>query len=373
MKVLFNLILPFALFALASGKTIELNPGVSNLSVNLVEETGDHIVVEYQLNHFNSQKFRINDNFYTQVSLEGEPNFLQVGAPSLPHVNRSIIIKDIGGTQFEILQSEATILEKFKIPASKGNQPRSIDLSLIPYAEGMSYSKSEFYPGELIQLNDPYILRDFRGQVVQFNPFQYNPVTEELKVYHNLKVKIVFNERDAKNPIYTKSEALKPTLDFNHIYENHFLNYTNSTRYTPISEDGEMLVICYDSFMDAMEPFVEWKNQKGIKTTMVPKSEAGSNYTSIKNYIEDFYNSHNLAFVLLVGDISQIPAISTGSGWSSGESDPWYSYMSGNDSYPEFFVGRFSAENISHVNTQVERSIEYERDPQTGASCIEKV
>ncbi len=372
MKVIQYLILTIILFACLSGKTIELNSGTTNSTVTLLEETNDHIILEYRLHHFESNQLRINGNAYSQVILEGEPNFLQVGAPALPHINRSIIIKDTGGTHYEVLQSEMTEFEKYRIPASKGNQPRNIDLSLVPYAEGISYTKNEFFPGEILQLNEPYILRDFRGQVVQFNPFQYNPVSEVLKVYHHLKVKIIFNEKETKNPFHKKSRAVQPTLDFNHIYQNHFLNYGSSNRYTPVSEDGEMLIICYDSFMDAMEPFVEWKNQKGIKTTMVPKSEAGSNYTSIKNYIEDFYDSHNLAFVLLVGDISQIPAISTGSGWSSGESDPWYSYMSGNDSYPEFFVGRFSAENISHVNTQVERSIEYERDPQTGASWYRK-
>ena len=37
----------------------------------------------------------------------------------------------------------------------------------------MSFSQ-EIYT----RANDPYILRDFRGQVVQLNPFQYNPVTK---------------------------------------------------------------------------------------------------------------------------------------------------------------------------------------------------
>ena len=116
-----------------------------------------------------------------------------------------------------------------------------------------------------------------------------------------------------------------------------------------------------------MAPFVEWKNQKGIRTTLVPKSEAGSTSSSIKNYVTSFYNSNNLVYLLLVGDISQIPTFTTGSSWSSGESDISYAYISGNDSYPEFFVGRFSASNTGHVNTQVQRTIEYERDPQLNA------
>ena len=43
-------------------------------------------------------------------------------------------------------------------------------------------------------------------------------------------------------------------------------------------------------------------------------------------------------------------------------SDNFYGYILGNDSYNELFVGRFSAENVGHVQTQVQRMIEYERD-----------
>ena len=133
-----------------------------------------------------------------------------------------------------------------------------------------------------------------------------------------------------------------------------------------------MLIICYDSFCDEMQPLVDWKNQKGIKTTIVPKAEAGSTSSSIKNYVQNFYNSHDLVYLLLVGDKNQIPTFEVGGGWSSGESDNTYTYMSGNDSYPEFFVGRFSAQNSSHVQTAVQRTIEYERDPQQNASWYRK-
>ena len=75
-----------------------------------------------------------------------------------------------------------------------------------------------------------------------------------------------------------------------------------------------------------------------------------------------------MVYLLLVGDKSQIPTFTIGSGYSSGESDISYAYISGNDSYPEFFVGRFSSQNSGHVNTEVQRTIEYERDPQLNAN-----
>jgi len=364
-----NYTILLALAGLLSGSTIQFSNEGIPVDVFIESETSEHIIVQFQLNYFERDFFQINGNEYDQISLVDEPNFLQMGSPTLPHVNRSIIIPDLSGTTLKIIKSESNTFKKYKVPASKGNLPRNIDISSAPYIEGIAYQTNEFFPGVIAQLNDPYILRDYRGQVIQFNPFQYNPVTEELQVMHQITVKISFNDRESINSFNSKSLFVKPNLDYHNMYSNHFLNYTeNDTRYAPVPEDGEMLVICYDGFMSAMEPFVEWKNQKGLKTTMIPVSETGTNYTSIKNYVEDFYDSHNLAYLLLVGDITQIPSKNFG----GGESDIWYSYISGNDSYPEFFVGRFSAENTSHVNTQVERSIEYERDPQLDADWYGK-
>jgi hypothetical protein len=101
---------------------------------------------------------------------------------------------------------------------------------------------------------------------------------------------------------------------------------------------------------------------KGIPTEIVPVSEIG-NANDIKTYITNYYKNNGLTFVLLVGDIDQIPTLYSG----VYASDPSYTYIVGNDHYPDIFVGRFSAQNSDQVITQVERSIEYERDPQIGA------
>ena len=69
-----------------------------------------------------------------------------------------------------------------------------------------------------------------------------------------------------------------------------------------------------------------------------------------------------------VGDGSQIPVAST----QYGESDPSLGYISGNDSYAEIIIGRFSAETISEVETQVERTIAYETDPDPSGQWYHK-
>ena len=103
--------------------------------------------------------------------------------------------------------------------------------------------------------------------------------------------------------------------------------------------------------------------RKGFTTEMVNVSDIGSNSSAIENYVDNYYYENGLTFLLLVGDIAQIPSPSI----SGSASDPSYGFIEGNDSYAEVIVGRFSGSTPAHISTQVERSIEYERSPQNGA------
>ena len=74
-----------------------------------------------------------------------------------------------------------------------------------------------------------------------------------------------------------------------------------------------------------------------------------------------------------MGDIDQIPSprFSEGAGTNS-PADPYYSFMVGEDYYPDIFVGRFSAEDTTHVTTMVNRTIEYERYPNISGDWYKK-
>ena len=73
------------------------------------------------------------------------------------------------------------------------NADFDIDPVTIPYTYGNVYSQNQFYPGQLVQLQHPYIVRDLRGQAVWVFPFQYNPVTKELRVYSEIHFKVKAN------------------------------------------------------------------------------------------------------------------------------------------------------------------------------------
>ena len=307
------------------------------------------------------------------VSLDKGTALLLAGAPDLQKLTASLIIPDRAEMELSIISSNYYDVANVKIAPSKGNLKRNINPADMPYTYGSAYTQDAFFPSSTATLNAPYILRDYRGQSVSVCPFQYNPQTNILRVYTSIIIGVtVKNPSGGENQLERINPEKIADREFKAIYQRQFINYQaqqDNSRYTPVTETGSMLIICYDAFSSDMQPFVTWKNQKGIATELVLKSVAGATRTAIKSFITNYYTSHpDLKYVLLVGDAPQVPSSTT----SAGDSDTHYGYITGNDSYPELFIGRFSATTSAQVQTMVNRTINYEKTPQVSGTWYKK-
>jgi len=303
----------------------------------------------------------------TRITFPGGVPILEKGAPDLPCMANSIFIPELAQMEIEVIEANYVDVPALDMISSKGNITRDINIASIPNIYGTIYEIDEFYPKEIAFLRDPYILRSFRGQAVVFQPFQYNPISRILRVYTDIKIRVYQNGISTINPLVRRPAGNNNSREYNNIYGQHFLNFSSSSiRYEPIVESGRMLVICYGPFMEAIQPLVDWKNLKGMPTELVDFASIGETAADIDEYVGNYYYNEGLTYLLLVGDIDQIPSLrySEGAG-SNSPADPAYSFISGNDYYPDIFVGRFSAEDTSHVNTMVTRTIYYERYPDT--------
>ncbi len=296
--------------------------------------------------------------------LDGSANILTKGMPALPKMTKSIIVPPNAQVELVITDSTYKDIPDVMVAPAKGNISRDQDPEKVPFIYGDVYDKNEFFPGKLAKTGRSYTLRKYKGMPIIVYPLQYNPVTKVLRVYTSITVEARFT---TTAPVAMLSQPLSTTSDgFRSIYKTQFLNYTESVsdRYTPLADEGTMLVVCHHDFMDAMKPFVDWKNQRGLKTVLVDYSTIATNADELKTYVSDYYHQNGLTFLLLVGDAQQIPSkqlpliTTTGTGYS----DSYYGMIDGNDAYPEVIVGRFSAENASQVTTMVNRTISYEKD-----------
>ena len=327
---------------------------------SLEQVSGSSSTIRLSLEGYYSDYISLDNQMFTKIFVEGGTSILKEGAPELPQLSKSLIIPDESNMSIRVIESEYIDVNDIDIIPSKGNLSRSVNPSDIDYVFSDIYKKDEFYPNNLAYLRDPYIFRDHRGQTIVFNPFQYNPISKTLRIYKSITVEVFENGVNGRN-IKSRSEdnfTNKINREFQSIYDSHFINNTNTdTRFEYLSDRGNMLIISYGDFIDEMAPFVEWKNQMGIHTEIVNVSSIGSNSNSIKSYIENYYYNNGLTFVLLVGDINQIPSPSL----SGSASDPSYGFIEGgsSDYYAEVIIGRFSANSPNEVATQVQRSIEY--------------
>ncbi|MFH0981220.1 MAG: C25 family cysteine peptidase, partial [Planctomycetota bacterium] len=332
-----------------------------SVDVRVLESTPQRIVLEYALGGLTEGSVQIDGRKYTQLTLDKEGVMLIKGAPALPFVCRSIVIPH-DEMAVNVLEARYYDLAGINVAPSKGNLLRTQNPEEVPWEFGAVYKTDAFWPAPLARLGEPYTLRDYRGMVVQLNPLQYNPVTRTLRVYTEVTLEVVPTGSGAGYALHRPLRDREVSLAFHQIYTHQFLNYAPELRYVPLNETGDMLIICYDAWLTNVQPLVDHKNSIGIDTTAVGVSTipGGTTAAAIKSYIQSVYAGGELAFVLLVGDSAQVATPTA----SSGSSDPTYSKMDG-DNYPDILVGRFSAETPAHVDTQVQRTIEYEQMPAT--------
>ena len=345
-------------------------------NASLVSSTEKEIVVELNVDGYISNNVTTPNGDAVVITNKKMMLMAQAGEPNVPSAVIPAVIGDNALMDVEIIEAQYVDYQNIEVAPSKGDFPRSINPEDVPYTYGAMYQENSFYPAQVARLDEPYIHRDLRGQNLVVTPYLYNPVTKTLRVYNHLVVKMKNVGVDSRNVFENRTNSIALDREFNKIYESRYINYAESmSRYTSIAENGELLIICHDAFMTAMEPFVAWKKQIGRPTTMVGTTTSGTTAAAIQSYIQTYYSSHpNLTDILLVGDVAQIPGVyvSAGSGYSgySGYGDLPYGQLAGNDSYNEVLVGRFCCETAAQVTNHVNKVLNYERDLDETASWI---
>ena len=335
----------------------------STIQTTLVSSSENQITVNLQVPGFHAIEVATPRGAANIISVPRTVSTAQAGEPNLPMIAIPAIIGDQQHYSIRLIDAQYVDFQ-MEVAPSKGDFPRTVNPEDVPYTYSEAYAMDAFFPTQNLGLYEPYILRDFRGQNMVVYPFAYNPVTHTLRVYYNMTIEMFSDGLAGENTFSRRSSELRMDPEFGALYQNHFINYNESlSKYAPIDETGELLIICHDDFMEAMQPFVNWKKQIGRPTTMVGTSTSGSTSDALKTYIQTQYDDNpNISHILLVGDNAQIQGYYAYNGGYTGRSDNWYGQLVGNDYYNDVIVGRFSAETTNHVTTQVNKVIHYERD-----------
>lgn len=335
--------------------------------LSLQSQNDGKIQIDFKLHSYDLIKVDSEDAFIVKANNTSE--FIKKGAPHLPIYAKSVITRNNKDYTIKILDSKFIEIKDINILPSKGELSRDVNPKDVPYVYGEEYKQDAFYPANIASIDKAYILRNKRGQSIKINPIQYNPASKVLRIYTRISMELETNRTKASYNSLPNTKSKNIDSKFNEIYKTHFLNFSeDKTKYSPLNDDiGNMLIISHANFIDEIQDYANWKRQKGIPVEIIDVATIG-NAQAIKTYVQNYYNSNGLTYLLLVGDNAQVPSSST----SAGDSDNNYGYIVGSDHYIDIFVGRFSGETGAQISTQVDRTIHYERDLNTQDTWLSK-
>ena len=342
----------------------------SNVSIQLINSHRG-LTIEYDLNDFGLDEAQKNGATYSVIKMSGSLKTKDKGFAEIPYTSTSILLPNNKNVALKIEKSDHYTDYELAYPLmpSRGVIYRNQNPSQIPYEIAADSLVESWYPGNLASVTDPYILRDVRGVNIYFYPFQYQAKSQVLRVYHSLTIKVVETDQASVNPMTKgiKDRHVLPLM--NKIYGTVFSNYTMNGFSLKVSEtkhSGDILVVTTERDREAMQPYIEWKAQRGF-TVYERVVAKGSN---VKRLIREEYESNqDLLYVQLVGDWDDVKS---DLGPSNAPTDPMLGCVSGNDYYPDLIIGRFSGQKPEDISVQVQKTIYYEKYPEQDGDWYSK-
>jgi hypothetical protein len=289
------------------------------------------------------------------------------GQPELPLYTTMLAIPNYADISIRINSSSYEIIENYDIapvqePTPEGSEP-IINNMLI---NEDVYNTDAFYPGDVVTVGQPMIMRDFRTASITVAPVQYNPVTRQLKVYTDIDFEVVYGGSNPSNPAPVSREYISDA--FKPLYKAMFANYDEICSSIP-SKRGGYLIITHDIFADSIKNFAEWKHQKGYDVTVFKLSDIGSNPSAgrIYNFIDSCYVNMEIPpeYVLLVGDVTMpnnrnFPDYP----YQGYTSDHEYACVDGNDYLPDILISRWAVDTDREIHWVKRKTMVYEQGPQ---------
>ena len=301
---------------------------------------------------------------FTTVTLDGYMPSAAVGAPSLPTFSRLIEVPLCKGFEITVTQAayDTIQLRGARLMPTQPSRSKSDTTPARLVIDSKIYASDAFYGQEEASVEPVGIARDRRLARLQFSPVRYNPVRGQLIVCRHAVVTVRYMGADKDATLSLFNRYHSPAFAVGNGVMNSL--YPKSVRTTaPI----RYLIVAHSSFHGQLDNFVQWKRRKGFLTDIVYTDTpgVGTTTTSISSYIQSQYTNATAAnpaptYLLIVGDHEQVPAFN-GTTATDHITDLYYISWTSGDNIPDCYCGRFSAQNVSQLTPQIEKTLMYEQ------------
>jgi hypothetical protein len=377
------LLLMFAFPLFAGTVTFDESWGKEGFNIIASSERGVEVI--FSLHKVIFGEMTVKGEVMKTVSIGGMilPN--DEGAPNLPGLSKYIAFPHGALVELEIVSSRTQVHQNIDL-APAPNIPADVDDSPLRYVKDPKiYGANSYYPDSPVQISSPKKIRGVDVVMLGITPFQYNPVTKELIVYTDVRVKLHFRGGSGHfGEDRLRSRWFEPVL-YNNIINYHSLPTIEMIEQLRGSKaragECEYIIIVPDDpdFIAWADTIKYWRKKQGILTDVykLTDPEIGSNTVSaIENFIDDAYGTWSIppVAVLLMSDYES-------SGKAYGITSPSYphpymgTYITDNtyadvdgDGLPEMNFARLTAQDAADLELMIYKFMDYEqRNPPTDA------
>ena len=360
----------FLVISFGFAKGYNINLSTDENTVKLSKNNYEILNMIFKFSHIKSFEVQTNKGMFNEIIIPNTYYIGEIGTPKLPAAKKlievpfgaevSVNVKDYTITEYNL--SEFGIINSI-IPVQP-SLPKNIDPYSVEFEYNIdAYSSDLYSKHELATIEILGTLRGVRLARIVVSPVRYNPVEGKIQIYNNIEIEVQFTGSDVELTENIKAATYSPyfTAIYKSIFnfrDHGYPDHPDLTTY-PI----KYLIVADRMFESQLESFIEWKTQKGFTILVGYTDEIGYSYYDIQSWIHDLYNAGTPtdpapSFVLFVGDTGQIPSIIGSS--TNKATDLYYCSVDG-DYFPEMYYGRFSATNTNQLQSQIEKTLYYER------------
>ena len=335
--------------------------------INMIRSDFGRVEFEVKIFGMWSEELQTKGGAFSQLSIPDCGITNVIGEPKLPVIRKMVQIPYGAEVDVEVIASEVS--EKSLEELGIANRIIPVQPP-IPKIEGAwekaefvihedFYQIDQFFPTQVAKKGEIAIIRGHRFVTIEIYPVSYNPVSERLRLYSDVKIRVNLTGSDRSTTETMLARYASPP--FEEICQDLFINYSTYAdllKGIPPLPIG-YLVIVHADFYSSVAPLVEWKTKKGFHVTVLQVPDIGTSTAAIKDSIESAYYNWPIppTYVLLFGDVGWIPTYNGTYSYSA--TDLYYVQMDG-DMFADIGRARFPVRNTTEATNMVNKLLYYE-------------
>ena len=354
-------------------------PGFAITGDEIVSRTAPRLLINCQFSKLEANVVGTERGNFTLLTIPKFQSSNVVGNPKVPMMTSLIelpfgatpVVRVVSSTETEYSLKDLGVTSPL-MPCQPSLRKDYTTLPLV-YNEA-AYQKDGYERAELATITEAGIMRNVRLFSLEVAPIAYNPAQGKIKVYNDLALEITL-----------EGTNLTETATVQQQYASPYFAWVNDNVMTPASMSSlraditrypvNYVIVADRMFANDLKPLIEWKTAKGFLVTVAYTDTIGKTKEDIQKYLHGLYKNATPTnpaptFVLLVGDLEQIPAFAGTAG--SYVTDLYYVAVTA-DKIPDMYCGRLSAKTADQLIPQIQKTLEYEKYLMPDVSFLKRI